>query len=59
MNTAPIDSYDGASQIFTFGANSLGVWLFFVLACIALVAVIASAVRHEIRSFAELDETAA
>jgi hypothetical protein len=54
MNTAPIDSYDGASEIFTFGANSAGVWIFLVISVLLFLALLVRASRHESRSFATI-----
>lgn len=36
--SSPIDTYEGADVVFTFGAGSFGTVLFFVLACVAFVA---------------------
>jgi hypothetical protein len=56
MNTSPIDTYEGAAEVFTFGANSFGVCLFIVCAVIAFVAVIVRTMMHETRSYAEIRE---
>jgi hypothetical protein len=56
MNTAPIDSYDGAAEIFTFGANSAGVWIFLVISVALFLGLLVRASRHESRSFATLGE---
>lgn len=54
MNTAPIDSYDGAADIFTFGGGSFGMWLLLALAVVLFLALIVRMAVHESRSFAEL-----
>ncbi len=56
MNTAPIDSYDGAAEIFTFGANSAGVWIFLVIGVALFVGLLVRVSRHESRSFATLGD---
>lgn len=55
MNTAPIDDYEGAAEIFTFGAGSFGMWLFLALTAVAFVALIVRAIQHERRCYAELE----
>lgn len=44
---SPIDSYEGASVVFTFGGNSFGVWLFFVLAVLLFIGFFARMIQHE------------
>jgi hypothetical protein len=56
MNTSPVDSYDGAAEIFTFGANSAGVWIFLIVSVVLFLALLVRASRHESRSFATLRE---
>jgi hypothetical protein len=55
MDTAPIDSYENAADIFTFGADSFGMWFFLILSMLIFLAVIVRMVRSESRSFAEVD----
>jgi hypothetical protein len=57
MNTSPIDSYDGAAEMFTFGANSAGVWIFLGISALLFVGLLVRAARHEGRSFASLTES--
>jgi hypothetical protein len=54
MNFSPIDSYDGASVVFTFGANSVGVWIFFILAIALFVGFILRMIQHENRAYAAI-----
>jgi len=54
MNTSPIDSYEGAAEIFTFGANSVGVWIFFIVSVVFFLGLLVRASSHESRSFATL-----
>ncbi|WP_214407476.1 hypothetical protein [Pseudonocardia lacus] len=54
MSTSPIDSYDGAGVVFTFGANSVGVWIFLVLAVALFVGFVLRMVQHENRAYAAI-----
>lgn len=45
--SSPIDKYEGADVVFTFGANSFGTWLFFVAAVLLFVFFIARVAGHE------------
>ncbi|MBN1530881.1 MAG: hypothetical protein JW895_17600 [Thermoleophilaceae bacterium] len=58
MDTAPIDSYEDAADIFTFGAGSLGMWIFLILATLLFAGFIVRMIFHERRSFAELEADA-
>jgi len=53
---SPIDSYEGASVVFTFGGNSFGVWLFFILAVLLFVAFFVRMVQHENRAYKAIIE---
>jgi hypothetical protein len=53
MDTAPIDSYENASDIFTFGADSFGMWLFLILAAVLFVAMLIRMVTLERNNFIE------
>jgi len=53
MNTSPVTSWEGAEAYFTFGPNSLGVWLSLALGVALFVAFIAYSIRHEKHSFKE------
>jgi hypothetical protein len=55
MDTAPVDSYENAAEIFTFGADSVGMWIFLVLAVLLFAGLIVRMAAHERRSFAELE----
>jgi hypothetical protein len=55
MDTAPIDSYENAADIFTFGADSFGMWLFLILAFVGFSAMMIRMVTLERASFAEVD----
>jgi hypothetical protein len=55
MDTAPIDSYEDAADIFTFGADSFGMWVFLVFAFVVFLAMIIRMVTLEQASFAETD----
>jgi hypothetical protein len=54
MDTAPIDSYENAADIFTFGADSFGMWLFVILAMVLFAGMIVRMVQSEAHSFAEM-----
>lgn len=54
MNASPIDSYDGADVVFTFGAGSFGTVLFFVLACLAFVFFMVRIALHEKHAYAAM-----
>ena len=56
MNTSPIDTYDGAEAYFTFGPDSVGMWVFLVLACALFVYVGVRAAQFEGKHFAEVTE---
>jgi uncharacterized membrane protein len=56
MDTAPIDSYDGAADIFTFGGGSFGMWLFLILAMLLFIGLIVRMAVHETHSFARIGE---
>ena len=47
MNNTSVSDWEGASQLFPFGADSFGVWLFLIIAIVAFVAVIVRAVQLE------------
>ncbi|MGK2939238.1 MAG: hypothetical protein ACSLFR_15770 [Solirubrobacteraceae bacterium] len=54
MNTSPVDTYEGASDIFTYGAGSFGMWFFLVIAIIGFLGMIAWTIAHENQAFAGL-----
>ena len=47
MNTAPFSSWDDATSLIPWGAESFGEWLFLALAVLAFIAVLVRAVQHE------------
>jgi len=47
MNTAPFSSWDDATSLIPWGAESFGEWLFLALAVLAFFAVLVRAVQHE------------
>jgi hypothetical protein len=56
MNTSPIDTYDGAEAYFTFGPDSVGMWVFLVLAVAAFVYVGVRAMQLENAGFEDVAE---
>jgi heme exporter protein D len=44
---SPIDTYDEATVVFTFGGYSLGVWIVFILAVLLFIAFFVRMVQHE------------
>lgn len=54
MSTSPIDSYDGAGVVFTFGANSVGVWISFLLAIALFVGFLVRMIQHENQAYAAI-----
>ena len=56
MNTSPIDTYDGAEAYYTFGPDSVGMWIFLVLAFVLFVYVGVRATQIEQRGFAEVPQ---
>jgi hypothetical protein len=54
MGASPIDQYEGADVVYTFGAGSFGTVLFFVLACVLFLAFLARVAIHEKHAFAAM-----
>lgn len=54
MGASPIDKYEGADVVYTFGAGSFGTVLFFVLACALFVAFMVRVVLHENHAYAAI-----
>lgn len=48
---SPIDSYDDASVVFTFGGYSVGVWVFFLLSLALFVGFFVRMIQHENRAY--------
>ncbi|MCZ0729939.1 hypothetical protein [Mycolicibacterium iranicum] len=44
---SPIDSYDDAGVVFTFGGFSTGVWLVVILAVLAFIGFFVRMIQHE------------
>lgn len=55
MGASPIDKYEGADVVYTFGAGSFGTVLFFVLACLLFVAFMARVAMHENHAYAAIE----
>jgi hypothetical protein len=53
---SPIDSYEGASVVFTFGGNSFGVWLFFILALLLFMGFFMRMIQHENNAYRAIIE---
>ncbi|MGV9859063.1 hypothetical protein ACWDTD_10480 [Gordonia sp. NPDC003425] len=53
---SPIDSYDNADVVFTFGGNSVGVWVVFILAVILFIAFFARMITHENHAYKAIIE---
>jgi hypothetical protein len=47
MNTNSIDTYEGAGPVFGFGAESLGVWIFLILAALLFITFVVRMMLHE------------
>ncbi|MBJ7472561.1 MAG: hypothetical protein JHD16_14740 [Solirubrobacteraceae bacterium] len=54
MGSSPIDTYEGADVVFTFGAASFGTVLFFVLSCLAFIAFMVRVALHEKHAYAAI-----
>ncbi len=55
MNTSPIDSYDGADAYFTFGPDSVGMWIFLVFGFALFLYVGVRAMQFESQEFHEVE----
>ncbi|AKS33377.1 hypothetical protein [Mycolicibacterium goodii] len=53
---SPIDSYDDASVVFTFGGYSVGVWLFFIVSVALFVGFFVRMIQHENRAYRAIIE---
>ena len=56
MNTSPITSWENVGAYFTFGPESVGMWLSIVLAVAAVGVLIMMVMRHERHAFEETAE---
>ncbi|MXP21227.1 hypothetical protein GIY30_07645 [Gordonia sp. HNM0687] len=52
----PIDSYDEAGVVFTFGGFSVGVWITFILAVALFIGFFAAMIRHENHAYKAIIE---
>lgn len=52
----PIDSYDDASVVFTFGGFSVGVWIVFILAVALFIGFFVKMIRHENHAYKAIIE---
>lgn len=53
---SPIDSYEDAGVVFTFGGNSVGVWLVFILAVLLFIGFFARMIQHENHAYKAIIE---
>lgn len=53
---SPIDSYDDASVVFTFGGYSVGVWLFLILSVLLFVGFFVRMIQHENKAYQAIIE---
>ncbi|MEO1193337.1 MAG: hypothetical protein AAFY02_16360 [Pseudomonadota bacterium] len=56
MDSAPIDSWEGAEVIFTFADNPFAIGLFLVLMVAVIVGVIGASAKHENESFRKAEK---
>jgi uncharacterized membrane protein YraQ (UPF0718 family) len=56
MNTSPITTWEGAEAYFTFGPNSLGLYVIFALAVALFIGFVARMIVHENHNFARTRE---
>lgn len=55
---SPINSYDDAGVVFTFGGNSVGVWLVFIFAVMLFIGFFVRMIQHENHAYkAIIDHT--
>ncbi len=52
----PFESYDDADVVFTFGGNSVGVWVVFIIAVALFVAFFVRMIKHENEAYASIIE---
>ncbi|MGU3499767.1 hypothetical protein [Mycobacterium sp. C31M] len=53
---APFDSYDDAGVVYTFGGDSLGTWVFFLLAVAMFIGFFVRMVTHENHAYKQIIE---
>jgi heme exporter protein D len=44
---APFDNYEDATVVFTFGGNSFGVWISFIIAVLLFIGFFVRMIQHE------------
>jgi hypothetical protein len=53
---SPIDSYDELGPVFTFGGNSVGVWISVILAVVLFIGFFARMIQHENHAYKAIIE---
>jgi heme exporter protein D len=53
---SPIDSYEDAGVVFTFGGYSLGVWLSFIIAVLLFIGFFVRMIQHENKAYKAIIE---
>lgn len=53
---SPIDSYDDATVVFTFGGYSVGVWIVFIVAVLLFIGFFVRMIQHENRAYKAIIE---
>jgi len=53
---SPITSYDEPGVVFTFGADSIGAWLFFILAVVLFIGFFVRMIQHENHAYKSIIE---
>ncbi|MGE2835057.1 hypothetical protein [Mycobacterium sp. SMC-4] len=53
---SPIDSYEDAGVVFTFGGHSFGVWFCFLLAALLFVGFFVRMIIHESKAYKAIIE---
>ena len=51
MSASPIASWEGAGAVFTFGPESVGMWIILTITFAVVVGVVARMIIHENRTF--------
>jgi hypothetical protein len=55
VSASPIDSFDGAEVVYTYGPGSFGTILFLVIALLIFVGFIARVILHENHAYAAME----
>ena len=53
---SPLDSYDDAGVVFTFGGYSVGVWIVFLLAVALFIGFFVKMIQHENSAYRSIIE---